>query len=62
MRFGEIPYTCKPAMLHGGPNIIEVTKLKDTPVQCNAAILLTMFILKGYKPQPSNFNIEQIYP
>ncbi len=23
-------------------------------------MLLGMFILKGYKPQPSNFNIEQI--
>jgi hypothetical protein len=47
-------------MLHGGPNIIEVTKLKDTPVQYNVKRLLTMFMLKGYKPQPSNFNIEQI--
>jgi hypothetical protein len=42
------------------PTIIEVTKMKDTPIQCNAAMLLKMFILKGYKPQPSNFNIEQI--
>lgn len=42
------------------PTIIEVTKLKDTPVQLNASMVLTMLILKGYKPQLPNFNIEQI--
>jgi hypothetical protein len=61
MRFGEIPYTCKPAMLHGGLNDYRSNKLKDTPVPFNASMLLAMFILKGYKPQPPNFNIEQLY-